>query len=139
MSHGRAPECASSTIFCLVLSGNGRPFTYTPPSWLTPLCPADDTPKSAPPPIAALCISSSVTKESYNLVTEESTSTYWTLILVGHWVFFARHVFDYTKSIREIVSSIPTIILNHFSPFNPYPIRKRSFLKLICWIRKIVQ
>lgn len=39
ISHGRAPECASSTIFCLVESGSGRPPTKTPPSWLTPLCP----------------------------------------------------------------------------------------------------
>ena len=36
MSHGLAPECASSTIFCLVESGNGRPETNTPPSWLIP-------------------------------------------------------------------------------------------------------
>ena len=41
MSHGRAPWWASSTIFCLVLSGNGRPFTKTPPSWLTPLWPSE--------------------------------------------------------------------------------------------------
>lgn len=39
MSHGLAPECASSTIFCLVESGKGRPLTNTPPSWFTPLCP----------------------------------------------------------------------------------------------------
>ncbi len=39
MSHGLAPECASSTIFCLVASGNGRPDTKTPPSWLMPECP----------------------------------------------------------------------------------------------------
>jgi hypothetical protein len=32
ISHGRAPECASSTIFCLVESGSGRPPTNTPPS-----------------------------------------------------------------------------------------------------------
>jgi len=40
MSHGRAPEWASSTIFCLVESGKGRPLTNTPPSWFTPLWPA---------------------------------------------------------------------------------------------------
>jgi len=40
MSQGRAPECASSTIFCRVESGRGRPLTNTPPSWFTPLCPA---------------------------------------------------------------------------------------------------
>lgn len=39
MSQGRAPLWASSTIFCLVESGNGLPFTKTPPSWLTPLWP----------------------------------------------------------------------------------------------------
>lgn len=39
MSQGRAPLWASSTIFCLVESGNGLPFTNTPPSWLTPLWP----------------------------------------------------------------------------------------------------
>lgn len=27
MSHGLAPECANSTIFCRVESGSGRPFT----------------------------------------------------------------------------------------------------------------
>lgn len=32
MSHGRAPLCASSTIFCRVESGSGRPLTKTPPS-----------------------------------------------------------------------------------------------------------
>lgn len=37
MSQGRAPLCASSTIFCLVESGKGLPFTNTPPSWFTPL------------------------------------------------------------------------------------------------------
>lgn len=40
ISQGRAPEWASSTIFCLVESGRGRPLTNTPPSWFTPLCPA---------------------------------------------------------------------------------------------------
>ena len=40
MSHGRAPLWASSTIRCRVESGSGRPFTNTPPSWFTPLCPA---------------------------------------------------------------------------------------------------
>lgn len=40
MSQGRAPEWASSTIFCLVESGKGRPLTNTPPSWFTPLWPA---------------------------------------------------------------------------------------------------
>lgn len=44
MSHGLAPECANSTIFCRVLSGNGRPLTYTPPSWLIPLWPAAEHP-----------------------------------------------------------------------------------------------
>lgn len=39
MSHGRAPLCANSTIFCLVESGRGLPFTNKPPSWLTPLWP----------------------------------------------------------------------------------------------------
>lgn len=39
ISHGRAPEWASSTIFCRVESGNGLPPTKTPPSWLTPLWP----------------------------------------------------------------------------------------------------
>lgn len=32
ISHGRAPECANSTIFCLVESGSGRPPTNTPPN-----------------------------------------------------------------------------------------------------------
>ena len=41
MSHGRAPWWANSTIFCLVLSGKGRPLTNTPPSWLTPLWPSE--------------------------------------------------------------------------------------------------
>jgi hypothetical protein len=36
ISQGLAPECANSTIFCLVESGSGRPPTKTPPSWLTP-------------------------------------------------------------------------------------------------------
>lgn len=39
MSQGRAPLCASSTIFCLVESGSGLPLTNTPPSWFTPLWP----------------------------------------------------------------------------------------------------
>lgn len=39
ISHGLAPECASSTIFCRVESGKGRPPTKTPPNWLTPLWP----------------------------------------------------------------------------------------------------
>lgn len=39
ISQGRAPEWASSMIFWRVESGNGRPLTYTPPSWLTPLWP----------------------------------------------------------------------------------------------------
>lgn len=39
ISHGRAPLWASSTIFCLVVSGNGLPLTNTPPSWFTPLWP----------------------------------------------------------------------------------------------------
>lgn len=39
ISQGRAPEWASSTIFCLVESGRGRPLTNTPPSWFTPLWP----------------------------------------------------------------------------------------------------
>lgn len=47
MSHGLAPECASSTIFCRVESGNGRPLTYTPPSWLIPLWPAAEQPNRA--------------------------------------------------------------------------------------------
>jgi len=36
MSHGRTPLWASSTILCRTTSGNGRPFTKTPPSWFTP-------------------------------------------------------------------------------------------------------
>ncbi|KAE8744540.1 hypothetical protein FOCC_FOCC008779 [Frankliniella occidentalis] len=44
MSHGRAPECASSTIFWRVESGSGRPLTYTPPSWLMPEWPAAEQP-----------------------------------------------------------------------------------------------
>ncbi|PSN52257.1 hypothetical protein C0J52_08301 [Blattella germanica] len=44
MSQGRAPECASSTIFCRVESGRGRPLTNTPPSWFTPLCPVGAPP-----------------------------------------------------------------------------------------------
>lgn len=32
ISHGLAPECANSTIFCLVESGRGRPPTNTPPN-----------------------------------------------------------------------------------------------------------
>lgn len=40
ISHGRAPEWANSTIFCLVESGRGLPPTKTPPNWFTPLCPA---------------------------------------------------------------------------------------------------
>lgn len=47
ISHGLAPECASSTIFCRVESGNGRPLTYTPPSWLIPLWPAAEQPNRA--------------------------------------------------------------------------------------------
>lgn len=47
MSQGRAPEWASSTIFWRVESGNGLPFTYTPPSWLIPLWPGRDTAKLA--------------------------------------------------------------------------------------------
>lgn len=39
ISHGRAPEWASSTIFCRVESGSGRPPTKQPPSWLIPECP----------------------------------------------------------------------------------------------------
>lgn len=52
MSQGRAPECASSTIFCRVWSGRGRPLTNTPPSWFTPLCPGMDggVAKILPPP-----------------------------------------------------------------------------------------
>ena len=40
MSHGLAPEWASSTIFWRVESGKGRPETNTPPNWLIPECPA---------------------------------------------------------------------------------------------------
>lgn len=47
ISQGLAPECASSTIFCRVESGNGRPLTYTPPSWLIPLWPAAEQPNRA--------------------------------------------------------------------------------------------
>ena len=36
MSQGRTPLWASSTILCRTTSGRGRPFTKTPPSWLTP-------------------------------------------------------------------------------------------------------
>ena len=39
ISQGLAPECASSMIFCRVESGSGRPLTYTPPNWFTPLWP----------------------------------------------------------------------------------------------------
>ncbi len=42
MSQGRAPEWANSTIFCRVESGSGRPLTYTPPSWFTPLWPFNE-------------------------------------------------------------------------------------------------
>lgn len=42
MSQGRTPWCASSTILCLTTSGRGLPFTNTPPSWLTPPCPAGE-------------------------------------------------------------------------------------------------
>lgn len=42
ISQGLAPEWANSTIFWRVESGNGLPFTYTPPSWLIPLWPADE-------------------------------------------------------------------------------------------------
>ncbi|KAJ8868473.1 hypothetical protein PR048_030001 [Dryococelus australis] len=52
MSQGRAPEWASSTIFWRVLSGRGRPFTYTPPSWLIPLWPAAEHPNIV---LAATC------------------------------------------------------------------------------------
>ena len=44
MSQGLAPEWASSTIFCLVESGKGRPETKTPPSWLIPECPGFKVP-----------------------------------------------------------------------------------------------
>lgn len=40
ISHGRTPLCASSTIRWRTTSGNGRPFTNTPPNWLTPPWPA---------------------------------------------------------------------------------------------------
>ena len=53
ISQGLAPECASSMIFCRVESGSGRPFTYTPPSWFTPLCPE---------------IQSRVTRQSYSYI-----------------------------------------------------------------------
>lgn len=39
MSQGRTPISANSTIRRLTMSGNGRPFTNTPPSWLTPAWP----------------------------------------------------------------------------------------------------
>ena len=39
MSHGLAPLCANSTIFCRVESGRGRPLTKRPPSWFIPPCP----------------------------------------------------------------------------------------------------
>lgn len=47
ISQGLAPECANSTIFCRVESGNGLPFTYTPPNWLIPLWPAEEQPNNA--------------------------------------------------------------------------------------------
>jgi len=37
MSHGRIPPCfAKRTISLRVAKASGRPFTYEPPSWLTP-------------------------------------------------------------------------------------------------------
>ena len=39
MSQERTPECAISTILCRTWSGRGRPFTYMPPSWFTPVPP----------------------------------------------------------------------------------------------------
>lgn len=40
MSHDRTPEWAISTILWRMWSGSGRPLTYTPPIWLTPVPPA---------------------------------------------------------------------------------------------------
>lgn len=42
ISQGLAPPWASSTIFCRVVSGSGRPLTNTPPNWFTPVCPASE-------------------------------------------------------------------------------------------------
>ena len=39
MSQGRTPIRASSTIRRRIMSGSGRPFTNTPPSWFIPACP----------------------------------------------------------------------------------------------------
>lgn len=36
ISQGRTPLWANSTIRCRTTSGSGRPFTNTPPNWLTP-------------------------------------------------------------------------------------------------------
>lgn len=80
ISQGLAPEWASSTIFCRVESGSGRPetvyekenyqhesarwfqfflcnspLTYTPPSWLIPLWPAVEHPNSDVWPMAVAC------------------------------------------------------------------------------------
>ncbi|MPC65470.1 hypothetical protein E2C01_059605 [Portunus trituberculatus] len=40
MSHERTPEWAISTILWRMWSGSGRPLTYTPPIWFTPVPPA---------------------------------------------------------------------------------------------------
>lgn len=39
MSHGLTPTMASCTILWRTQSGNGLPFTKTPPNWFTPACP----------------------------------------------------------------------------------------------------
>lgn len=45
ISQGRTPWCANSTIRLRTTSGNGRPFTNTPPNWLTPPWPFKTTNK----------------------------------------------------------------------------------------------
>ena len=52
ISQGRTPFWASSTIFLLMRSGRGRPFTNTPPSWFTPPWPFE--------PLAILICSKSI-------------------------------------------------------------------------------
>lgn len=43
MSEVRTPQEASSMIRCLLQAGRGRPFTKSPPSWLTALGPGERT------------------------------------------------------------------------------------------------
>lgn len=42
ISLGRTPRAESSTMRCLTANGSGRPLMKTPPSWFTPLSPADN-------------------------------------------------------------------------------------------------